>query len=177
MTRRSRRLGAGRGRPDSPGQSVHWPDDRDDSVREAAGHRAAVAGIQERAVRRGLSRRPVAAATAIGVDETSFQRRHEYVTVVNDLTTSEPTGAVRGGRPRRCGPGRLLRRAGRSGLRAGPEGRDVHVAGLHPVGARAHGGADRVRQVPRGAAPGGGGRQGSTVGEPSPADNRATTGR
>ena len=42
-----------------------------------------VAGIQGRAVRRGLSRRPVAAATAIGVDETSFQRRHEYVTVVN----------------------------------------------------------------------------------------------
>ena len=24
------------------------------------------------------------------MDETSFQRRHEYVTVVNDLTTSEP---------------------------------------------------------------------------------------
>ena len=49
-----------------------------------------VAGIQERAVRRGLSRRPVATAPAVGVDETSFQRRHEYVTVVNDLTTSEP---------------------------------------------------------------------------------------
>ncbi len=49
-----------------------------------------VAGIQERAVRRGLSRRPLAAAQAVGVDETSFQRRHEYVTVVNDLTTSEP---------------------------------------------------------------------------------------
>jgi len=32
----------------------------------------------------------VAAAQAVGVDETSFQRRHEYVTVVNDLTTSEP---------------------------------------------------------------------------------------
>ena len=26
----------------------------------------------------------------VGVDETSFQRRHEYVTVVNDLTTPEP---------------------------------------------------------------------------------------
>ena len=49
-----------------------------------------VAGIQERAVRRGLSRRPVAAAPVVGVDETSFQRRHEYVTVVNDLTTSAP---------------------------------------------------------------------------------------
>ena len=49
-----------------------------------------VAGIQERAVRRGLSRRPAAAAQAVGVDETSFQRRQEYVTVVNDLTTWEP---------------------------------------------------------------------------------------
>ena len=49
-----------------------------------------VAGIQERAVRRGLSRRAVAAAPVVGVDETSFQRRHEYVTVVNDLTTSGP---------------------------------------------------------------------------------------
>ncbi len=30
----------------------------------------------------GLSRRPVAAAPAVGVDETSFQRRHEYVTII-----------------------------------------------------------------------------------------------
>ena len=49
-----------------------------------------VAGIQERAVTRGLSRRAVSAAALVGVDETSFQRRHEYVTVVNDLTQSEP---------------------------------------------------------------------------------------
>ena len=49
-----------------------------------------VAGIQARAVRRGLSRRAVAAAPLVGVDETSFQRRHEYVTVVNDLTASAP---------------------------------------------------------------------------------------
>ena len=49
-----------------------------------------VAGIQARAVRRGLSRRAVAAAPLVGVDETSFQRRHEYVTVVNDLTALEP---------------------------------------------------------------------------------------
>ena len=39
---------------------------------------------------RGLSGRAVVAARVVGVDETSFQRRHEYVTVVNDLTTSEP---------------------------------------------------------------------------------------
>ncbi len=49
-----------------------------------------VSGIQARAVRRGLSRRAVAASPVVGVDETSFQRRHEYVTVVNDLTASEP---------------------------------------------------------------------------------------
>jgi transposase len=44
-----------------------------------------VAGIQERAVRRGLARRNHKPPTRIGVDETSFQRRHEYVTTVNDL--------------------------------------------------------------------------------------------
>ena len=44
-----------------------------------------VAGIQHRAVQRGLARRELRAPQAIGVDETSFQKRHEYVTVVNDL--------------------------------------------------------------------------------------------
>jgi transposase len=44
-----------------------------------------VAGIQARAVARGLARRERKAPRAIGVDETSFQKRHEYVTVVNDL--------------------------------------------------------------------------------------------
>lgn len=43
-----------------------------------------VAGIQRRAVARGLDRRQLAAPREIGVDETSFQKRHEYVTVVND---------------------------------------------------------------------------------------------
>jgi transposase len=42
-------------------------------------------GIQRRAVRRGLARREVRLISAIGVDETSFQRRHEYVTTVCDL--------------------------------------------------------------------------------------------
>lgn len=51
----------------------------------------AVAGIMERAVRRGLARRPPQLATALGVDETSFQRRHEYVTVVLDRS---PSGGV-----------------------------------------------------------------------------------
>jgi transposase len=44
-----------------------------------------VAAIQERAVRRGLARRKTRPPTRIGVDETSFQKRHEYVTTVNDL--------------------------------------------------------------------------------------------
>lgn len=44
-----------------------------------------VAGIQERAVRRGLARRRLRAIRRIGVDETSFAKRHEYVTVVTDM--------------------------------------------------------------------------------------------
>ena len=48
----------------------------------------AVDGIQQRAVRRGLKRRSFERgrrlATRLGVDETSFQKRHEYVTVVCD---------------------------------------------------------------------------------------------
>lgn len=44
-----------------------------------------VAGIQARAVARGLARRRRAAPRQIGVDETAFQKRHEYVTVVHDI--------------------------------------------------------------------------------------------
>ena len=43
------------------------------------------AGIQARAVRRGLARRTLEPPVYVGVDETSFQRRHEYVSVVTDL--------------------------------------------------------------------------------------------
>lgn len=42
-------------------------------------------GIQSRAVRRGLDRRQEELISVVGVDETSFQRRQEYVTIVNDL--------------------------------------------------------------------------------------------
>ena len=45
-------------------------------------------GIMERAVRRGLARREVEPVQHVGVDETSFQKRHEYVTVVADLDRS-----------------------------------------------------------------------------------------
>lgn len=44
-----------------------------------------VGHIQERAVRRGMARRAHTPLRVIGVDETSFQKRHEYVTVINDL--------------------------------------------------------------------------------------------
>lgn len=42
-------------------------------------------GIMRRAVARGLARRQSTGPTAIGVDEKSFQKGHEYVTVVCDL--------------------------------------------------------------------------------------------
>jgi transposase len=44
----------------------------------------AAAGVQERAVRRGLERREAVSPKRIGVDETSFQKGHEYVTVVSN---------------------------------------------------------------------------------------------
>jgi len=44
-----------------------------------------VDGIMDRAVKRGLQRRERRRPTRIGVDETSFQKRHEYVTSVFDL--------------------------------------------------------------------------------------------
>lgn len=48
----------------------------------------AVDTIQQRAVTRGLARREACSPRRIGVDETSFQKRHEYVTVVSDLVES-----------------------------------------------------------------------------------------
>ncbi|HEX9894118.1 MAG TPA: ISL3 family transposase [Gemmatimonadales bacterium] len=47
-----------------------------------------VDGIQARAVQRGLARRRPLSLTHVGVDETSFRKRHEYVTVVSNLQTS-----------------------------------------------------------------------------------------
>ena len=43
-----------------------------------------VDGIMSRAVKRGLARREKTKPTCIGIDETSFQKRHEYVTVILD---------------------------------------------------------------------------------------------
>lgn len=44
----------------------------------------AIDGIQQRAVKRGLARRDAKPPKRIAVDETSFQKHHEYVTVVTD---------------------------------------------------------------------------------------------
>jgi transposase len=46
-----------------------------------------VDGIMQRAVHRGLSRRKMQPAKNIGVDETSYQKRHEYVTIILDKDT------------------------------------------------------------------------------------------
>jgi len=47
-----------------------------------------VDGVMKRAVKRGLERRKLEVVARIGVDETSFAKGHEYVTVVNDLDES-----------------------------------------------------------------------------------------
>lgn len=44
-------------------------------------------GIMQRAVSRGLARRETLSVRKLGVDETSFQKRHEYVTAVVDQET------------------------------------------------------------------------------------------
>lgn len=44
----------------------------------------AIDGIMQRAVTRGLLRREEHNATRLGVDETAFRKRHDYVTVVSD---------------------------------------------------------------------------------------------
>lgn len=43
------------------------------------------AGIQKRAVERGLARREIEPAEVIGIDEVAFQRRHEYVSTIIDV--------------------------------------------------------------------------------------------
>ncbi|MBI9107400.1 MAG: ISL3 family transposase [Spirochaetales bacterium] len=45
---------------------------------------ASVDGIMSRAVKRGLAKRKITTPRNIGIDETSFRKRHEYVTVILD---------------------------------------------------------------------------------------------
>jgi transposase len=44
----------------------------------------AIDGIMQRAVKRGLARREEISLTRIGIDETAFKKRHDYVTIVSD---------------------------------------------------------------------------------------------
>ena len=44
----------------------------------------AVDGIMQRAVERGLSRRAALSPKHLSVDETSYRKGHDYVTVVTD---------------------------------------------------------------------------------------------
>jgi transposase len=55
-----------------------------------------VDGIMSRAVARGRSRREERIPARIGLDETSFQKRHEYVTVVTDLDASRVVAVLDG---------------------------------------------------------------------------------
>ena len=48
-----------------------------------------VHGVMKRAVRRGVDRREVVLVKKIGVDEKSFLKRHDYVTVVTNLETGK----------------------------------------------------------------------------------------
>ena len=50
----------------------------------------AIDGIMQRAVVRGLSRREALSMSQIGVDETAFKKRHDYVTIVS----CQQTGTV-----------------------------------------------------------------------------------
>jgi transposase len=61
---------------------------------------AEVHGVMERAVRRGLERRGEEVIEYLGVDEKSFQKQHEYVTVVCDLGARPRVLAVGDGRGR-----------------------------------------------------------------------------
>ena len=64
-------------------------------------------GIMQRAVARGLWRRQEQVITHIGVDETSFHKRHDYMTVVSEQGEGRVLHVVEGRkrRPWRRGTG------------------------------------------------------------------------
>lgn len=75
------------------GVAFSWDFDAASRHLEAVGEQLCLSwdevdGILARAVERGLARRRRIRVKRIGVDETSFQRRHEYVTIVTDLDNS-----------------------------------------------------------------------------------------
>jgi transposase len=53
-----------------------------------------VDGIMQRAVNRGLARRELQTVKNVGIDETSYQKRHEYVTVILDKDRDSVTDVL-----------------------------------------------------------------------------------
>ena len=126
---------------------------------------AQVAGIQRRAVERGVARREQAPPTEIGVDETSFQKRHEYVTVVHDVER-EVVVHVADGRKQEALEA-YFEALGPEAC-AALERIAMDMWAVHRGDARPGSGCgseDRLRQVPHRQAPGGCGRSGATPGE------------
>lgn len=73
-----------------------------------------VDGIQQRAIDRGMSRRKPAVMKNLGIDETSYQKEHEYVSAITD---PDP---------------RIAEDRSRLGhQRAGQQTLDLHLAHLH----------------------------------------------
>ncbi len=82
-------------------------------------------GIMQRAVKRGLARRAKAFPERLGVDETSFRKRHDYVTVVQDQGSGDVLDVSDG--------------RGRAGLDAFYEGLDEEqLAGIDSVALDMH---------------------------------------
>lgn len=86
-------------------------------------------GVLRRAVRRGLARRKVENAALLGVDEKSFQKGHEYVTVVSDLRPRSRPARRR--QPHEGSPRRVLRRPHGRAEKRDRGGRDGHVPSLN----------------------------------------------
>ena len=88
----------------------------------------AIDRIMQRAVERGLARRDRQLPSRLCVDETPFQKRHEYVTVVTDPDCR--AGAPRRRRSQDRESGSLLHRTGRCAKGWHPGRLDGHVGAL-----------------------------------------------
>ena len=99
-------------------------------------------GIMQRAVARGLARRPEQAVRHLSVDETAFRRRHQYVTVVSNPNPKK--GIVlyhverRGAAAREGGPLHRALQPGRRGLHGAPRSPSDGALGAHAGGAAHH---------------------------------------
>lgn len=111
-------------------------------------------GIMERAVQRGLERRPTDLVSQLGVDEKAFRKGHSYLTLVNDLVRARVL-YVAEDRKQSSLDGFL------GNADSGPNqwhrgGSDGHVGPVHRIGTGALTGSgrqDRLRQIPGRQAP------------------------